>query len=314
MSSIILSMPTRSVWSHWLSKATLMMMASVAQSARLRVDQPRPTATTIAALSGSVVDPEPFSDGEGGIYATALGYDNCPDTQCSEGLRCDTCTDDKCCGNISCTPGAGVCCCPRPPPPPPAPPAPPTPPTPPSPTPPAGSNCSAILKTSCPLATFKRYESCLKCAKENAKSPICSRSARRDYCRSIKATPPQEGNIAGFAAAPGAIDCIQMLSNGAGVGWALKATLGAFCPGIVKALNGLAKLSGDEALFCLDFHDALGPESINGCLGASVGMNALGKFNDSSHMICDDLGLLVFREQAYCNAGAATFNAMLPTS
>lgn len=167
--------------------------------------------------------------------------------------------------------------------------------------------CTIAVGTGSNPATAASY------AKENL--DLFGFALNADEIKTIDAIAPPSGTPAvtsTAAAAPGAISCIQMLSNGAGIGWSLKATLGAFCPGIVKALNGLAKLSGDDALYCLDFHDALGPESITGCLGASVAMNALGKFNDTSHMICDDLGLLVFREQADCIAGATTFNALLP--
>ena len=40
--------------------------------------------------------------------------------------------------------------------------------------------------------------------------------------------------------------------------WALNATTDDGCPVVVASLNTLASLGGNEALACLDFHDALG--------------------------------------------------------
>jgi hypothetical protein len=80
---------------------------------------------------------------------------------------------------------------------------------------------------------------------------------------------------------------------------------------VAKTLNGIAKLSGEDALFCLDFHDALGPESITGCLGASVGLNTLGNLSYGTHLICNDLGLLVFKAESDCSTGATVFNRLL---
>ena len=88
------------------------------------------------------------------------------------------------------------------------------------------------------------------------------------------------------------------------------------CTGVVKTLNGLAKLSGDDALYCLDFHDALGPMSLTGCVGASIAMNTLGNFSENgfNEMRCDDLSLLVFATQADCLNGATVFNKMVQTT